>query len=52
VIDWREREEIIEVLTNGATWRRNSGDGHTTTFNKGDRWCFDSKIVLGTRRRN
>jgi hypothetical protein len=25
----REREEVIGVLTNGATWRRSCRDGHT-----------------------
>jgi hypothetical protein len=35
VIAWREREEIVEVLTNDATWRRSCGDGHTIALNRG-----------------
>jgi hypothetical protein len=39
VIAWREREEeedeVIGVLTNGATWRQSYGDGHTTALNRG-----------------
>jgi hypothetical protein len=33
----REREEVIRILTNDATWRRSCGDGHTTTLNRGAR---------------
>jgi hypothetical protein len=48
----REREEIIEVLINDATWRRSWRDGHLMTLNRGDWWCSDEKIVLGTRMRD
>jgi hypothetical protein len=48
----REREEIIGVLINDVTWRRSWRDGHTTTLNRGDWWCSDEKIVLGTRMRD
>jgi hypothetical protein len=33
----REREEVIGVLINGATWRQSYGDDHTTTLNRGGR---------------
>jgi hypothetical protein len=32
-----EREEVVSVLTNDATWRRSYGDGHTMMLNRGDR---------------
>jgi hypothetical protein len=32
----REREEVIEVVTNDATWRRSCGDAHTTALNRGN----------------
>jgi hypothetical protein len=48
----REREEVIEVLTNGATWRRSCGDGHTTGLNRGGQWCSNVEVVLGTSRRD
>jgi hypothetical protein len=32
----REREEVIRVLTNVATWRRSYEDDLTTTLNRGD----------------
>jgi hypothetical protein len=46
----REREEVIEVLTNDATWRWSCGDGHTTPLNKGDQWCSDGEMVPNARR--
>jgi hypothetical protein len=46
----RERDEVVGVLTNGATWRRSCGDGHTTTLNRGGRWCSDGEMVLSARR--
>jgi hypothetical protein len=52
VIARREREEVIGVLTNDATWRQSCGDGHTTALNRGDRWCSDEEIVLDARRRD
>jgi hypothetical protein len=48
----REREEVVGVLTNGASWRRSYGDGHTMTLNRGRRWCSDGEMVLGARRRD
>jgi hypothetical protein len=49
----REREEnVVEVPTNGVTWRRSCGDGHMTALNRAGRWCFDGDIVLTTRRRD
>jgi hypothetical protein len=48
----REREEVVGVLTNGATWRRSCGDGHTTALKRGDRWCSDGEMVPGVRRRD
>jgi hypothetical protein len=48
----REREEVIEVLTNGATWRRSCRNGHMTTLNRGVRWCSDGEMVPGMRRRD
>jgi hypothetical protein len=48
----REREEVVRVLTNGDTWRRSCGDGHTTTLNKGGRWCSDVEMILGERMRD
>jgi hypothetical protein len=46
-----EREEVVRVLTNGTTWRRSCGDGHTMTLNRGDRWCSDGEMILSTRMR-
>jgi hypothetical protein len=48
----REREEVIEVFTNGTTWRRSCRDGHTTAVNRGGRWCFDGEMVLGASSRD
>jgi hypothetical protein len=48
----REREDVIEVFTNGVTWMWNCVDSHTTTLNKGGRWCSDGEMVLGARRRD
>jgi hypothetical protein len=31
----REREEVVRVLTNDATWRQSYGDGHMTVLNRG-----------------
>jgi hypothetical protein len=50
VISQREREEVIRVVTNIATWRRSCGDGHTTTLNRGDRWFSDGEMISGARR--
>jgi hypothetical protein len=52
VIGRREREEVVGVLTNGATWRRSCRDNHTTALNRSGRWCSDGEMVLGTRRRD
>jgi hypothetical protein len=46
----REREEVIGVLTNGATWWRGCRDGRAMMFNRGGRWCSDGEMVLGARR--
>jgi hypothetical protein len=48
----REREEVIRVLINDATWRRSCGDYHTTALNRGGRWCSDGEMVPGARRRD
>jgi hypothetical protein len=48
----REREEVIRVLTNSATWRRSCEDSHTTALNKGGRWFSDGEMVPGMRRRD
>jgi hypothetical protein len=48
----REEEEVIRVLTNGVTWRRNCGDGHTTVLNRCGRWCSDREMVPNSRRRD
>jgi hypothetical protein len=48
----REREEVIGVLINDATWRRSCGDGHMTALNRGDQWCSDGEMVLDARRRD
>jgi hypothetical protein len=48
----REREEPVGVLTNGVTWRRSCGYGHTTSLNRGGRWYFDGEMVQGTRSRD
>jgi hypothetical protein len=34
----REREEVMWVLTNGATWRWSYADGHTMALNRDGRW--------------
>jgi hypothetical protein len=52
VIARREREKVIGVFTNDATWRRSCGDGHTTALNIGGRWCSDREIILGAGRRD
>jgi hypothetical protein len=41
----REREEVVGVLTNGATWRQRFRDGHTMVLNKGGWWCSDGDMV-------
>jgi hypothetical protein len=47
----REREEdVLDLLTNGATWRRSYGDGHVTPLNRGSPWCSIGEIVLGARK--
>jgi hypothetical protein len=46
----REREEFVRVLTNGVSWRRSHGDGHTMTLNKGERWCSDGEMVPYVRK--
>jgi hypothetical protein len=48
----REREEVVGVLTNDATWRRSCGDGHSTTLKRGSRWCSDGEMVPYARRRD
>jgi hypothetical protein len=48
----REREEVIGILINDATWRRSCIDGHTTVLNRGSRWCSNGKMVPGARRRD
>jgi hypothetical protein len=48
----REREEVVRVLTNDATWRGSYGDGHTKALNRGNRWCSDGEMVPGARRRD
>jgi hypothetical protein len=48
----REREEVVEVLTNGGAWRRSCGDGHMMTLNRGGRWCFDGEMIPSARRRD
>jgi hypothetical protein len=48
----REREEVVGVLTNNATWSRSYKDGHTTTLNRGDQWCFDGEMIPRVRRRD
>jgi hypothetical protein len=35
VIAWREREEVIEILTNGVSWKQSCGDDHTSMLNRG-----------------
>jgi hypothetical protein len=35
MITQREREEVIGVLTNDATWRQSCGDDYMTTLNRG-----------------
>jgi hypothetical protein len=52
VISWREREEVVEVFTNCATWRPSRGDGHTMALNRGDWWCSDREMVPDMRRRD
>jgi hypothetical protein len=47
-----EKEEVVRLLTNGATWRRSCGDDHTTVLNRGSRWCSDGEMVLGVRMRD
>jgi hypothetical protein len=47
-----QREEVVRVLTNGATWRHNCRDDHTMVLNRGNRWCSDWEMVLGMRRRD
>jgi hypothetical protein len=49
VIAQRERGEVVGVLTIGASWSQCYSDSHTTTFNRGVRWCFDGEMVLGVR---
>jgi hypothetical protein len=48
----RERERVIGVLTNGATWRQSCGDDHSMMLNRGSRWCFDGEMVPGVRCRD
>jgi hypothetical protein len=33
----REREEVIGILINDATWRRSYEEGHTAVLNRGGR---------------
>jgi hypothetical protein len=46
----REREDIVGVLTNVASWSLSCGDGHTTVLNRGGRWFSDWEMVPGVRR--
>jgi hypothetical protein len=46
----REREDVVGVLTNVASWRLSCGDGHTTVLNRGGRWFSDWEMVPGVRR--
>jgi hypothetical protein len=49
----REREEeVLDLLTNGATWRRSYVDDHTTALNRGSWWCSIGEIISGARRRD
>jgi hypothetical protein len=48
----REREEVVGILTNNATWRRSCIDVHMMELNIGDQWCFDGEMVLSARRRD
>jgi hypothetical protein len=41
----REREEVVGVVTNSATWRWSCGDDHTMMLKRGDQWFFDGKMV-------
>jgi hypothetical protein len=52
VIAWRDREEVVGFLINGATCRWSCGDGHTMVLNRGDRWCSDGEMVLGASRKD
>jgi hypothetical protein len=52
MIAWKEREEVVGVLTIGATWRQSYKDGHTMTLNKDGRWCSNGEMVPGARRRD
>jgi hypothetical protein len=55
VIAQREREreeEVLDLLTNGATWRRSYVDDHTTALNRGSWWCSIGEIISGARRRD
>jgi hypothetical protein len=52
VIAWKKREEVVGILTIDATWRQSYEDGHTTTLNRGSRWCSDGEMVPGTGRRD
>jgi hypothetical protein len=42
VIAQREREVIVGVLTNSATWRQSCGDGHMMTLNRGGVGAVDN----------
>jgi hypothetical protein len=46
----REREDVVGVLTNVASWSLSCGDGHTTVLNRGGRWFSDWEMVPGVRR--
>jgi hypothetical protein len=51
----REREEVIGVITNDATYRRSCGDGYTTVLNRGGRgapmgrWLWARGREIGAR---
>jgi hypothetical protein len=47
VIAWKERERRLFRLSPMAPL----GDDHTTTLNRGGRWCSDGEMVLGAWRR-
>jgi hypothetical protein len=46
-----EKEEVVGVPTNDATWSRSCVDGYMMTLNRGVWWCFDGEMILGARRR-
>jgi hypothetical protein len=47
-----EREEVVGVSTNDATWRRSCVDDHMTMLNTGGWWWSNGEMVLDVRRRD